>query len=80
MALVKTGINFVSLLPKDARKDVEKAISESGFDFGLTKMRDAERDSLLSALQESRIDVETKENITFENVLNERKNAIDSNP
>ena len=62
LALVKAGINFMSLLPKDARKDVESAIEESGFDLNLDKLSGAEADAFLMALKELVVDVETKDN------------------
>ena len=42
LALVKAGINFFTLLPKEAREDVQGAMSEKGVDFDLGKMSGAE--------------------------------------
>ncbi len=62
LSLVKAGMNFMSLLPKNARKDVESALDQSGFDFDLEKLSGAEADAFLMALKELVVDVETKEN------------------
>lgn len=62
LSLVRAGINFMSLLPKDARKDVESAMEKSGFDFDLDNLNGEQADALLMALKELVVDVETKEN------------------
>ena len=62
LSLVKAGINFMSLLPKDARQDVESAMEQSGFDFDMDKLTGEQADAFLMALKELEVDVETKEN------------------
>jgi len=62
LALVKAGINFLSLLPKDAREDVEEAMESKGFDFDLKNLKPEELDALLAAIQELEVNVETSEN------------------
>lgn len=62
LALVKAGINFASLLPRNARKDVEEAMGSKGFDFDLKNMSGEDVDALITALQELEVDVETAEN------------------
>ena len=62
LALVKAGMNFASLLPRDARKDVEEAMESKGFDFDLKNIKSEDMDALLAALQELEVDVETSEN------------------
>lgn len=62
LALVKAGMNFASLLPRDARKDVEEAMENKGFDFDLKNIKSEDMDALLAALQELEVDVETSEN------------------
>jgi hypothetical protein len=62
LALLKAGINFASLLPRDARKGVEEAMEDKGFDFNLKNMKGEDVDALLIALQELEVDVETSEN------------------
>jgi hypothetical protein len=61
IALVKAGINFLSLLPNDARKGVETAMEDKGFDFDLKNLGPEEMDALLAAIQELEIDVETSD-------------------
>lgn len=62
LALVKAGINFASLLPRNARKDVEEAMGSKGLDFDLKNMSGEDVDALMAALQELEVDVETVEN------------------
>lgn len=62
LALVKAGLNFASLLPRDARKGVEQAMENKGFDFNLNSLKGEDLDALLAALQELEVDVETAEN------------------
>jgi hypothetical protein len=62
LALVKAGINFASLLPGDARKDIEDAMGSKGINFNLKNMNGEEVDALMTALQELEVDVETSEN------------------
>ncbi|MCK5248627.1 MAG: hypothetical protein KAJ98_01590 [Spirochaetaceae bacterium] len=62
LALVKAGMNFASLLPRDARRDVEKAMESKGFDFDLKNMKDGDMDDFLAALRELEVDIETSEN------------------
>jgi len=62
LALVKAGMNFASLLPRNAREDVEKAMESKGFDFDLKNMKNGDIDALLAALRELEVDIETSEN------------------
>ena len=62
LALIKAGINFISLLPKDARKDVEAAMENKGFDFDFKNLKPEDMDALISALNELEVDIETSEN------------------
>ena len=62
IALVKAGINFLNLLPKDARKDVQAAMEDKGIDFDLKNLGAEEMEALLGAIQELEVDVETAEN------------------
>ena len=62
IALVKAGMNFLSLLPKEARAEVEEAMGSKGFDFDLKNLSSEEIDALLTAIQELEVDVETSEN------------------
>jgi DUF4097 and DUF4098 domain-containing protein YvlB len=62
LALIKAGINFISLLPKDARKDVEEAMENKGFDFDFKNLKPEDMDALISALNELEVDIETSEN------------------
>lgn len=62
LALIKAGLNFASLLPQEAREGVEKAMENKGFDFDLKDMKKGDIDSLLSALQELEVNVDTSDN------------------
>lgn len=62
LALIKAGINLFSLLPKDARKDVEQAMSSKGLNFDFNSLSGEDLDELLEALKELEVNVETSEN------------------
>ncbi|MCG8452748.1 MAG: DUF2089 domain-containing protein [Spirochaetales bacterium] len=62
LALVQAGINFIAMLPKDTRGDVESAIRDKGIDFDFNRMTPEQTNLLLKALQELVVDVETSEN------------------
>lgn len=62
LALIKAGINFISLLPKEARKDVEEAMENKGIDFDFKNLKPKDMDALISALNELEVDIETSEN------------------
>jgi len=62
LALLRAGLNFASLLPQEAREEVEKAMENKGFDFDFKDIKKGDIDSLLTALQELEVNVETAEN------------------
>ena len=57
--LIRAGMKLVSLIPSDAAQEVDKAFKEKGFSFDIRKLKEEDLEQLVTALQESEIDVET---------------------
>lgn len=57
--LIRAGMKLVSLIPSDAADEVDKAFKEKGFSFDVRKLKEEDLEQLVTALQESEIDVET---------------------
>ena len=57
--LIRAGMKLVSLIPSDAAQEVDKAFKEKGFSFDVRKLKEEDLEQLVTALQESEIDVET---------------------
>lgn len=57
--LIRAGMKLMSLIPSDAAQEVDKAFKEKGFSFDVRKLKEEDLEQLVTALQESAIDVET---------------------
>ena len=57
--LIRAGMKLMTLIPSDAADQVDKAFKEKGFSFDVRRIKDEDMEQLVSALQESHIDVET---------------------
>jgi hypothetical protein len=57
--LIRAGMKLVSLIPSEAADEVDKAFKEKGFSFNVRKLKEEDLEQLVTALQESEIDVET---------------------
>lgn len=57
--LIRAGMKLVSLIPSEAADEVDKAFKEKGFSFDVRKLKEEDLEQLVTALQESEIDVET---------------------
>jgi hypothetical protein len=57
--LIRAGMKLVSLIPSEAADEVDKAFKEKGFSFDVRKLKEDDLEQLVTALQESEIDVET---------------------
>ncbi len=62
LAPINACLNFASLLPQEAREEVEKTMENKGFDFDFKDIKKGDVDSLLIALKELEVNVETSEN------------------
>lgn len=63
IALIKAGVNFLGVLPSDAREGIQEAMDGKGIDFDFKNLRPEEMEALMAALQELQIDVETSDQI-----------------
>ncbi len=61
LALVRSGMKFASLLPRDVGDKVEAKIGNRGFGFGLRNLNPDDLDGLIEALADLEVDVENKE-------------------
>jgi hypothetical protein len=59
VALIRAGMNIASLMPNDVRDKVDSAIHEKGIDFDISNLNPENIDSLLLALREFVVDVDT---------------------
>ena len=58
LALVRAGVNIVSLLPKDIQKTVDGALDEKGLGFDLSSLKPENIEQLIDALQEMEVNVD----------------------
>jgi hypothetical protein len=65
MKLIRSGIKWVSLIPKDAQDKVNEAFREKGIDMDFTKMKEEDIEELVHNLRDLTVDVdvEGKENV-----------------
>jgi len=59
VALIRAGMNIANLMPKDVRSKVDSAIHEKGIDFDISNLNPENIDSLLLALREFEVDVDS---------------------
>ena len=59
MALVRAGVKFSTLIPAHAAAGVNEAIKKSGFDFDVRSIKAEDLDSLVDALSDLTVDVQT---------------------
>ncbi|MFO7841388.1 MAG: hypothetical protein R6V48_04430 [Fidelibacterota bacterium] len=58
LALVRAGVNIVSLLPKDVQKTVDGALDEKGLGFDLSSLKPENIEQLIDGLQEMEVNVD----------------------
>ncbi len=61
LALVRSGIKFASLLPRDVGDKVEAKLGNRGFGLDLRNLNPDDLDELVEALADLEVDVENKE-------------------
>ncbi len=61
LALVRSGIKFASVLPRDVGDKVEGKLGNRGFNFDLRNLNADDLDDLTEALADLEVDVESKE-------------------
>jgi DUF4097 and DUF4098 domain-containing protein YvlB len=61
MALLRAGVNIVSLLPKDIQKTVDGALDEKGLGFDLSSLKPENIEQLIEALGEMEVNVDAED-------------------
>ena len=61
--LIRAGLKWASLIPKDAQSKVENAFHEKGMNVNFNKMTKEDIEDLISNIGELTVDVEGKEKI-----------------
>ena len=58
VSLIRAGMKFTSLLPEDASRKVEEALSTKGFNVNLKNIKEEDIEELIEALRELEVDVD----------------------
>jgi len=58
--LIRAGIKLATLIPSDAAEHVDKAFKEKGFSFNIRRLKEEDLEELVTALQDSEINVDTE--------------------
>jgi hypothetical protein len=57
MTLIRSGVKLTSLLPREARDKVTRALEEKGIDFDMRNVKPEDLDELIEALSELEVDI-----------------------
>jgi hypothetical protein len=60
LSLIRAGIKFATLMPSDTAEHVDKAFKERGFSFDVKKLKEADIQEMISALENSEINVDNE--------------------
>ena len=63
MKLIRAGLKFAALIPKNAQGEVNKALQEKGIDFDFSKIKPEDLNDILSNLDELVVDVDGKDKV-----------------
>ena len=63
MKLIRSGIKWVSLIPKDAQDKVNEAFREKGIDMDFTRMKEEDIAEIVHNLRDLTVEVEGEENV-----------------
>ena len=58
--LIRAGIKLATLIPSEAAEHVDKAFKEKGFSFDIRRIKEEDLEELVTALQDSEINVDTE--------------------
>jgi len=61
--LIRAGIKFASLLPKDVQGKVDNALKESGISLDFSQIKDENMEEIVESLRDLTVDVEGKERV-----------------
>lgn len=60
LSLIRAGIKFATLMPSDTAEHVDKAFKERGLSFDVKKLKEADIQEMISALENSEINVDNE--------------------
>jgi SHOCT-like domain len=58
VALIRAGMKFSSLIPEDASREVDRALSEKGIKLNLKNIKEEDLDELLNALSDLEVEID----------------------
>src|SRR4030042_3262482 len=60
LGLIRAGMKLATLIPSEAAEHVDKAFKEKGFSFNIKRLKEEDLEELITALQDSEINVDTE--------------------
>ena len=61
LALVKAGLNFSKLIPKEAQEKVQESMDSKGIPFNRSEMKFEDLEEMFAVMEDLSIDVDTEE-------------------
>ena len=58
VSLIRAGMRFTKLIPRDAACHIEGALHEKGIDFNIKNIKDEDIEELINALRELEVDID----------------------
>jgi hypothetical protein len=58
VALIRAGMKFTSLIPKEAGEEVNKALEDKGININLKNLKEEDIDGLVAALSDLEVDID----------------------
>jgi hypothetical protein len=63
MKLIRAGLKFAALLPKNAQGEVNRALQEKGIDLDLSRIKPEDLQDILSNLDDLTVDVDGRDKV-----------------
>jgi hypothetical protein len=63
MKLIRAGLKFAALIPKNAQGEVNKALQEKGIDIDLSRIKPEDLHDILSNLDDLTVDVDGRDKV-----------------
>ncbi len=63
VGLIRAGMKFTSLLPKEASDEIETALKDKGVNFNIKNLKDEDVEGFIQALSELEVDVDNGDKI-----------------
>jgi hypothetical protein len=60
LGLIRAGMKLATLIPSEAAEHVDKAFKEKGFSFNIKRLKEEDLEELITALQESEVNIDTE--------------------